>query len=54
MSRDVTVGKFWCDLWDVGAESAAPDWNRVKVSNYLDATEVPLVAPAVTSLMSII
>ena len=49
------VGKIWCDLWDVGAESAPPPGgNRVKVSENLDAMEDALVAPAVTSLMSII
>ena len=39
---------FWCDLCDVGAESAPPGWNRVKVSENLGATAV---APAVTSLV---
>ena len=34
----------------LGAESAPPGWNRVKVSENLGATVVAPVAPAVTSL----
>ena len=49
-TRDVTVG-VWCDLYDVGAESAPSGWN--KVSENLGATTVAPVAPAVTSLHTI-
>ena len=35
----------------VGAESAPPGWNRVKVSEILGATAVAPVAPAVMSLI---
>ena len=45
---------IWCNLCEVGAEFAAPGWNRVKVSESLDATTVALVSPAVTILVFII
>ena len=43
-------GNFWCDLCDVGAESVPPGWNRVKVTENLDATDVVPDAPVDTSL----
>ena len=37
----------------LGAESAPPGWNRVKVSENLGATAVAPVAPVITSLCAI-
>ena len=43
-------GNFWCNLCNVGAESAPPCWNRLKVSENLSVTGVAQVTPVVMSL----